>query len=149
MEPTSKETPAKTWDIVLDTNIVVAGLRSKRGSAFRLLEFVGSDRFSVHLSVPLILEYEDVLTRQLPDLGISKDVVSEFLDYHCAVARWHPIFFLWRPLPDPKDEMVLELAVKAKCDFIITYNQRDFKNASSFGVEVLNPGEFLKLIGEL
>lgn len=140
----------KTWDIVLDTNVVVAGLRSKRGSAFRLLELVGSERFNIHLSVPLILEYEDVLTRQLHDLAADRDTVTAVLDYHCAVARRHPIFFLWRPhLPDPKDEMVLELAVKGKCDLIISYNKRDFKNAEKFGIEVLNPGEFLKQIGEL
>ena len=54
--------------IVIDTNVVVAGLRSRNGSAFRLLGLVGSERFQINLSVPLVLEYEDVLLRELPNL---------------------------------------------------------------------------------
>jgi predicted nucleic acid-binding protein len=60
------------------------------------------------------------------------------------------LFFLWRPyLKDPEDDMVLELAVTANCDFIVTYNIKDFKGAEEFGVEVITPQEFLERIGEL
>jgi len=70
------------------------------------------------------------------------------LDYHCAVARHHEIFFLWRPyLKDPRDDLVLELAVKAGCQFILTFNGRDFAGCERFGIEVLTPGEFLRRIG--
>ncbi len=108
-------------EIVIDTNVVIAGLRSRNGSAFRLLELVGSEQFNIHLSVPLVLEYEEVLLRQLPNLTINASDIQNFIDFHCAVASHHQIFFLWRPyLRDPKDDMVLELAVKAECDSVVT-----------------------------
>jgi hypothetical protein len=60
------------------------------------------------------------------------------------------IFFLWRPfLCDPKDEMVLELAVKAGCEIIITYSTRNFAGVEQFGLKLLEPSEFLRLIGKL
>ena len=133
--------------IVIDTNVIVAGLRSRNGSAFRLLQLVGSDRFSIHLSVPLVLEYEDVLLRQLPDLSIGASDIQDFIDFHCAVATHHQIFFLWRPyLRDPKDDMVLELAVKADCDSVVTYNTRDFAGIEQFGISAITPAEFLDSI---
>jgi len=136
--------------IVIDTNVIVAGLRSKNGSAFRLLSLVGSELFNIHLSVPLVLEYEDVLLRELPNLTIEASDVQEFINFHCAVATHHQIFFLWRPyLKDPKDDMILELAVKAECDSVATYNTRDFAGIERFGVRAVNPADFLKSIGAL
>ncbi|MEH2259333.1 putative toxin-antitoxin system toxin component, PIN family [Nostoc sp.] len=136
--------------VVLDTNVIVAGLRSKRGSAFRLLTLVGTGVFDIHLSVPLVLEYREVLSRQLPNLYLTALDVEEFIEFHCSVATRHQIFFLWRPyLPDPKDDMVLELAVKARCDSVITYNARDFNGIEQFGIKILTPAEFLQSIGAL
>lgn len=121
--------------IVIDTNVIIAGLRSRHGSAFRLLELVASERFNIHLSVPLVLEYEEVLLRQLPNLTIDSSDVQDFIDFHCTMATHHQIFFLWRPcLRDPKDDMVLELAVKAECDSVVTYNIRDFAGIEQFGI---------------
>jgi predicted nucleic acid-binding protein len=111
---------------------------------------VGTGRFNINLSVPLVLEYEDVLFRRKPGIPLSADAIGDVLDYHCSVARQHSIFFLWRPfLRDPKDDMVLELAVKAECDFIITFNEQDFDGVEQFGLEALTPSEFLKRIGAL
>ena len=134
--------------IVIDTSVLVAGLRSRSGYSFQLLSLVGTERFDIHLSVPLVFEYEAVLYRESPNLLVSQAVVDAVLDYHCAVARTHKIFFLWRPfLPDPLDDMVLELAVKAECDYIVTVNQRHFRNVQQFGLQALTPGEFLSKIG--
>jgi len=131
--------------IVIDTNVLVAGLCSNKGYAYDLLQLVGTGRFEIHLSVPLVMEYESTLRRLLPELPVPESVVLDVIDFHCAVAQRHEIFFLWRPhLRDPKDEMVLEVAVKANCDYIVTYNNRDFQGVESFGLEVLQPGEFLK-----
>ncbi len=136
--------------IVIDTNILVAGLRSRRGSAFRLLTLVGTGLFDIHLSVPLVLEYEDVLLRELPRLHVTRAAIDDLLDFHCAVATRHQIFFLWRPyLRDPRDDMILELAVKAGCDSIVTYNTSDFVGLERFGVQALGPGAFLQHIGVL
>jgi putative PIN family toxin of toxin-antitoxin system len=137
-------------EVVLDTNVLVAGLRSRGGASARVLALVGVGRFNINLSVPLVLEYEDVLLRSKPGVPLSEQAIGDVLDYHCAVARQHPIFFLWRPfLRDPKDDMVLELAVKAECDFIITFNERDFAGIEQFGVEALTPAGFLRRIGVL
>ena len=136
--------------IVIDTNVMVAGLRSRRGSAFRLLTLVGTGQFDIHLSVPLVLEYEEVLLRELPHLHVPKSVVEDVLDFHCLVATRHQIFFLWRSyLPDPRDDMLLELAVAARCDFIVTYNRRDFVSVERFALRVIEPGAFLRHIGAL
>ena len=137
-------------EVVLDTNVMVAGLRSSRGAAAMLLALVGTGRFGINLSVPLVFEYEDVLLR--PDVGVSlpQRVVADVLDYHCTVARHHEIFYLWRPyLRDPGDDMLLELAVKSGAQYIVTYNERDFAGSERFGVQALTPAAFLRKIGAL
>jgi putative PIN family toxin of toxin-antitoxin system len=136
--------------VVIDTNVIVAGLRSRRGSGFQLLTLIGTEHFDIHLSVPLVLEYTEVLLRELPNLHLSRNEVVDLIDFYCAVGVPHEIFFLCRPfLRDPKDEMVLELAVKAGCGSIITYNTRDFAGVEQFGLKLLEPSEFLRLIGKL
>jgi putative PIN family toxin of toxin-antitoxin system len=137
--------------VVLDTNVLVAALRSDLGASFKLLSLVGvTDRFQICLSVPLVLEYEDVLSRKGVVPNMSRADIKDLIDYLCSVARSHRIFFLWRPLlRDPEDEMVLEIAVSGSCDTIVTFNQRDFAGAERFGIQVLRPDEFLRQIGEL
>ncbi len=133
--------------IVLDTNVLVAGLRSTKGASYKLLSLIDSGVFEINLSVPLVVEHEDVLMRLQPDLGMSKTDIADFLDYLCTKATLHEIYFLWRPfLSDPRDEMVLELAVKARCSYIVTYNKRDFRGAETFGLEVVTSKEFLDQI---
>lgn len=136
--------------IVIDTNVMVSGLRSRRGYSFRLLSLVGTGRFEINLSVPLVLEYEEVLYEQESELSVSREVVEDVINFHCATANRHQIYFLWRPLlGDPDDEMVLELAVKAGCDYIVTYNKTDFRGVESFGIRAIEPGSFLKEIGAI
>uniref|UniRef100_B8HKR5 PilT protein domain protein n=1 Tax=Cyanothece sp. (strain PCC 7425 / ATCC 29141) TaxID=395961 RepID=B8HKR5_CYAP4 len=134
--------------IVIDTNVIVAGVRSRNGSAYQLLKLVGSGLFDIHLSVPLVLEYEEVLLREIENLPFNSIDIETLIDFHCSVAIHHQIFFLWRPyLPDPKDDMVLELAVKAGCDSVVTYNVRDFVGIERFGVKAITPATFLASIG--
>ena len=136
--------------VVVDTKVVVAGLRSRRGAAFRLLSEVGKGRFEIALSVPLVLEYEDALLRHSAVTHLRQADVDAVLHYFCKVAHLQQIFYLWRPLlPDPKDDLLLELAVAAHCQSIITYNIRDFVGAERFGVAVLEPGPFLAGLGVL
>jgi putative PIN family toxin of toxin-antitoxin system len=138
----------RVWDVVVDTNVVVAALRSRGGASFRLLTLIGkSDRFRIHLSVPLVLEYEDA-TKRAGQVALAPEAVDDVLDYLCSVAHLHDVFFLWRPtLRDPKDDLVLEAAVAGSCDGIISYNKRDFGGVDRFGLWVETPGEFLKRIG--
>jgi putative PIN family toxin of toxin-antitoxin system len=137
-------------NIVIDTNVVIAALRSKKGASFKLLSLVGTKRFITHDSVALVLEYEDVIQRYRVELGLSQDDVSDLVDSLCALAKHHKIYFLWRPsLHDANDELILELAVSAQCDYIVTYNLSDFKGVEKFGVKAVTPGAFLRIIGEV
>ena len=75
--------------------------------------------------------------------------MDDILEFLCASANLRPIFFLWRPwLPDPKDDLVLELAVESRADFIVTFNAKDFAGAEQFGISVLSPGRFLAILEE-
>ena len=134
--------------IVLDTNVLDAALRSRRGASFQIVRRIGRGTFGLHLSVPLALEYEAVLLRHQADLGLSADQVTGFVDYLCAQATPHDIHYLWRPLlRDPGDEMVAELAVAARAQHVVTHNVRDFGPlADGFGIAVTTPGAFLRLL---
>ncbi len=138
-------------EIVLDTNVFLTGLRSRRGAAHYLLRQVGlSSAFRIHLSVPLVLEYEEVAKRNARALGLTFQNIDDILDYLCSVAGLHTIFYLWRPyLPDPDDDMLLELAVEAGCNRLVTYNLKDFRGTERFGVKTIAPQELLQEIGVL
>lgn len=130
--------------IVLDSNVLVAALRSRRGASFQVLNLLRDGRFEMALSVPLALEYEAVLLRHAQELGLSRHEAIGLVDYCCRVAYQQEVHFLWRPtLLDPRDEFVLELAVAAGCRAIVTHNLRDFEGARRFGVQVLTPAAFL------
>lgn len=134
--------------VVLDTNVLVAALRSKNGASFQLLRMVGTRApFQPCLSVPLVLEYEAALRKSL---GAEDERIDPVLDYLCQVSDLREIFFLWRPfLRDPGDEMVLEVAVSAQASVIVTHNVRDFDGVETrFGIRVLTPGDFLMEVRE-
>ena len=140
----------KTPQIVIDTNVVIAAQRSKRGASSRLMSLIGTGRFDLHVSVPLMLEYEEILLREEVRLGLTSQDVDDLLDAICALAEHHQIHFLWRPfLQDEKDEMLLELAVASSCGYLVTYNKRDFRGAEKFGIRVVDACEFLQVIGEI
>src|SRR5438552_9625566 len=108
--------------VVLDTSVLVAGLRSSLGASFQLLSRIGTSQFDVVVSVPLVLEYEDALTRHSTATALSKRDLDDFIDYFCSVAIRQEIFFLWRPaLRDSGDDLVLEVAVAANCEAIVTH----------------------------
>lgn len=141
----------KRLEVVIDTNVLVSTLKSKRGASFKVLTLIGQSKFDINLSVPLILEYEDVAKRLIGETALNEEDINDILDYICSVSNRREIFYLWRPfLKDPKDDMVLELAVTSNCDMIITFNKKDFKGIEKyFGIRVLSPKELLFEIGEL
>ena len=130
--------------IVLDTNVLVAGLRSNRGASHQLLRQLGTGLFEHVISVPLVREYEDALKRPASRIPLPPTDIEVVLDYLCASGRQQPIHFLWRPaLSDPQDDLVLEVAVNGECDAIVTFNTRDFQGAERFGLTVLTPATLL------
>ena len=134
--------------LVLDTDVLTAALRSDRGASRRLLVGALAGRFEVLVSVPLMIEYEAVLTREehLAAAGASVEDVMTVLDALASVLEPVRLSFLWRPmLPDANDDMVLETAVNGRADVLVTFNRRHFEAASSeFGIEVASPAEALR-----
>ncbi len=130
--------------LVLDTDVIVAGFRSDRGASRQLLLAALDRRITMLVSVPLMLEYEAVLTRpeHLSEMGLTAQEVGVVLDAVAAVIEPVPLRFLWRPkLKDPKDEMVLETTVNGQADCLVTFNARHLvKAAREFGLRVLPPG---------
>jgi putative PIN family toxin of toxin-antitoxin system len=133
---------------VLDTDVLVAAFRSALGASRQLLLGALERRFELLLSVPLVLEYEAVLTRpeQLAACGLSAEEVERVLDDLASVARQVRLAFRWRPwLSDANDDMVLETAVNGNANAIVTFNQRDFEGARrEFNCAVILPGEALE-----
>jgi putative PIN family toxin of toxin-antitoxin system len=132
----------------MDTDVVVAAMRSPSGASAALLRAVRRDEATLLLTVPLALEYDAVCHRAEHRLaaGLPETQVEVFVD--AVIAMAHPVetHFLWRPqLRDPNDEMVLEAAVNGRADALVTFNARDFGSAPArFGVEALLPKEAME-----
>ena len=132
------------YQIVLDTNVLVAAMRSKQGASYRLLSLLGD------VTVAVVLEYEAVLKRDCLQFGLTEEDVDDVVDAICAEGGLHRLYFLWRPVAsDPDDDLMLEAAIASHSDFIITFNKRDFRDSVRFGIRCLTPKEFLILLKEL
>jgi len=135
---------------VLDTDVLVAAFRSDAGASRQILQAALAGRFGFLLSVPLMLEYEAVLSRpeHLAASGATAQDVRDVLDGLAAVGKPVRLAFCWRPaLPDPNDDMVLETAIDGQARAIVTFNERDFNPvAAQFGCSAVGPGEFLRLL---
>jgi len=132
----------------MDTNVLVAALRSDQGASRQLLVAALDRRMAVLVSVPLMLEYEAVLTRpdQLSETGLTSNETNGVLDALVAVAEPVSLRFLWRPqLQDPSDEMVLATAVNGGADHLATFNVRHLRDvAMEFGVRAAPPADVLR-----
>lgn len=134
--------------VVLDTNVLVAGLRSSTGASHALLRAVGGPHFAPGLTTALVLEYESVLKR--PGMTpLQPESIDALLDYLCREGVCRPVGFRIRPAAvDPRDDLVLEAAVATGCRLIVTFNVRHMKGAASrYGLELLSPGAALARLG--
>lgn len=141
-----------TFKVVLDTNVLVAGLSSRSGASYQLLLRCRNKEFGLIASIPLWLEYEAVLkrdeVRQLHGLPPRKvDMFLSNLALFCTPVTLH---YLWRPqLSDPKDEMVLETALNGQADALVTFNISDFELAAKrFAVNLIQPRTLLEKLKE-
>jgi len=136
--------------IVLDTSVVVAGLRSSLGAANAVLRLVAQRRLVLLATPPLFLEYEDVLKRPEHRLahGLAPEQIDDLLAELAALIEPVELHFRWRPqVSDPGDEMVLEVAINGNADAVVTYNVADFAAAADrFGIVVLRPADVLKKV---
>lgn len=131
--------------IVMDTNVLFAGLYSADGASFQVLQHLAAGRLQMVLSTPILFEYEDVLKRNQLLLNLQSAKIEAVLDNLCAFSQYQKVYFLWRPyLPDAKDDLVLELAVAAQIKTIVTHNLKDFVGIDRFGVEAFTPKTLLE-----
>jgi putative PIN family toxin of toxin-antitoxin system len=136
--------------LVLDTDVFAAAVRSDRGASRQIILAAFDRRIQVLVSVPLVLEYEAVLTRPqlLKDVAMTIGEAGSVLDAILATAVPVEMRFLWRPqLKDPADEMVLETAVNGSADYLATFNLRHLREAAAlFGIRAAVPGQVLRKI---
>ncbi len=136
--------------IVLDTSVVVAGLRTRSGAGNAVLRLIATRRLVGLATPPLFLEYEEVLKRpeHLLANGLTLETIDEFLAEFAALIEPVEVRFLWRPqLRDPNDEMVLEAAINGQADALVTYNIADFALAGErFAIPILQPADLLRKV---
>ncbi len=132
--------------IVIDTNVLVAALKSRKGASFQIVSMLPERLYHPMLSVPLMLEYEDVLKRQIHKLNAND--IDAILNIFAKYSKHVKIYYLWRPfLQDAKDDMLLELALAGGAEAIITFNVNDFKQVKShFGINIIKPRDLLQAI---
>lgn len=136
---------------VLDTNVLVTAMCNRNGASHLLIRWALADKISLLASPPLWLEYEAVLKR--PEIrlrhGISIENLDTVMDTLAAHVEPVHLSYLWRPqLRDPNDEMVLETALNAAADALVTFNTKDFADAARrFSLKLVTPAECIKLTG--
>jgi putative PIN family toxin of toxin-antitoxin system len=136
--------------VVLDTDVLIAALRSPTGASAELLRRVRHGKLTLLASVTLFMEYEAKCLEVDHRIaaGLSENDIHQFLDALAALIRPVTPHYLWRPqLRDPADEMVLETAVNGQADALVSFNHRDYGNAPArFGIALLLPSEALRKI---
>ena len=134
-------------DAVLDTNVLVAAIRSRRGASWRILDLVRRGEVQMHVTVPLVLEYQEVLLRHRQGAGWSRRETLTFLGLLIGKAQRHKVYYLWRGhAEDPEDAHVLEAAVASGAEFLVAFNTCDLTKARRFGMDLVTPGAFLRTI---
>lgn len=127
--------------VVLDTNVLVAGLLSASGPPGWIIEAVLAGDLEPAFDAAIRQEYEEVLRRrefQFPPVRID-DVLAAFDQFAFVVAAAAP----WPiPLPDRDDEPFLTVA-RASASVLVTGNLRHFPLRVRGGVTVLSPREFV------
>ncbi|MCX6966068.1 MAG: putative toxin-antitoxin system toxin component, PIN family [Verrucomicrobia bacterium] len=132
---------------ILDTSVLVSGLRSKRGASFQIIQAIRAGHLKISVSVALVMEYESVLLRPGLIPSFTKNEIHQILDAVCLMAQHQKVFFAWRPfLKDPNDDLVLELAVAASAPYIITHNISDFAGSDTVGVRAITPSAAIEAI---
>ena len=132
---------------VLDTNVILAALLSRRGAAFEILQRLRNGEWKLVLSNHLLLEYEEVLKRNAPALALTHEEIDLFLNAICLAADCFPLPPVQTPrLPDADDEPLLRLAESSGARIITTHNLRHLTTAANYGVRVLPPHEFLSIL---
>jgi putative PIN family toxin of toxin-antitoxin system len=130
---------------VMDTNVLLAGLRSQRGAGHELLRLLNMGKWTLVLSNTLLTEYQEILHREQSVLPYTHEEIEGLLDGLCHRSEQRRLRSRWWPvLADADDEMILHLAAESRVEYLVTHNVRHFEPASRFGIAVVTPREFLQ-----
>ncbi|MBI5141336.1 MAG: putative toxin-antitoxin system toxin component, PIN family [Nitrospirae bacterium] len=133
--------------VILDTNVLYAGLYSSTGASFQILKAADEGKIKLIISISLLFEYEDVLKRNAEILQLTDNEIDTILDNICSLSKFQKIYFLWRPyLKDSGDDHILEVAIASQTKTIITHNIKDFGGVEKFGVRAITPKQVLEEI---
>ena len=136
--------------LVVDTDVIVAALRSPTGASAALLVCLLERQVTMLLSVPLAFEYEATCMRAEHVLAAkaNEEEIENLIEAIFDIIEPVEIHYQWRPQrSDAGDEMVLEAAVNGRTDAIVTFSRKDYGDALvRFGIEVISPADALKRI---
>lgn len=134
--------------IVLDTDVIIAGMRSPSGASAEIIRRARRGELTLMASVSLFMEYEAKCTLPIhyQAAGLSAQEAEIFINTLASIISPVKTHYLWRPqLRDPADEMVLEAAVNGGAKALISFNQKHFGlTPQRFGIHLLLPSEFLR-----
>ncbi len=132
---------------VLDTNVLIAAFRSRHGASFEVFRRLRRGEWTAVVSNHLLFEYEEVMKRGAAALGLDSHDIDELLNALCARAEEWPLKHGWEPiLPDPDDEPLVQLAHESGALRLISHNVRHLRPAAEMGIQILKPGEFLRIL---
>lgn len=135
---------------VLDTNVVVAAMRSPSGASAELLRLARRSKVMLLANVALALEYEATCSLAEHRMAAGLDLRETGIFVDAVIAMCEPVetHYMWRPqLRDPGDELVLEAAVNGQAVAIVTFNRRDFEPANAlFNIELLLPADAVRKV---
>jgi predicted nucleic acid-binding protein len=132
---------------VMDTNVLVAGLRSSTGASHELLARLRAGGWSLVMSNTVLGEYHEILHREAGAIGLTDRDADLYLDGLCFLAEMFSPATPWQPVAgDPDDEAIIQLAREARVLYLVTHNVRDVSFAARFGVRVVRPAEFLEIL---
>jgi predicted nucleic acid-binding protein len=131
----------------LDTNVLVAGLRSPNGASHELLERLRAGAWALVLGNTVLGEYHEILHREAESLRLTHREADLYVDGLCELAERFSPATPWQPVAsDPDDEAIIQLAREAQVLYLVTHNVRDVSRAAQFGIRVVRPAEFLEIL---
>jgi len=132
---------------VMDTNVLVAGLRSPKGASHELLARLRAGDWALVISNTVLGEYHEILHRESESVGLTHREADSYIDGLCELAERYSPATRWQPVAnDPDDEAIIQLAREAQVLYLVTHNIRDVSRAAQFGVRVVRPAEFLEIL---
>jgi putative PIN family toxin of toxin-antitoxin system len=133
--------------VVIDTNVVVAAIKSNRGAAYKIINSLPSPKWQNNVSTALLCEYEEQANLHGPAAGLTPVETYRLLNSLSGFSKFIDIYFRWPDyVRDQDDRIMLDIAVAVRADYIITFNIRNFVRAQEVGIKLITPGEFLRLI---